>query len=111
MAYSRIARLARGTGNLPGSYEGRYARIHLPSPVLPVHSGLVLHRHHAVLDIDIGTEDLQQCADAVIRLRAEYLLATECDEAIAFDFTSGDRASWSNWRRGFRPKVVGNDVA
>lgn len=65
----------------------------------------------AVVDIDVGSSDLQQCADAVIRLRAEYLRASGCADRIAFDFTSGDRARWSDWRAGQRPVVSGNRVS
>ncbi len=66
--------------------------------------------HVAVVDLDVGTRDLQQCADAVIRLRAEWLWASGRRDEIAFDFTSGDRAHWSAWRVGERPFVVGNLV-
>jgi hypothetical protein len=67
--------------------------------------------HHAVLDIDVGSADLQQCADAVIRLRAEYLFSTACADEIHFNFTSGDTASWKEWREGMRENVNGNDVS
>lgn len=66
--------------------------------------------HHAVVAIDVGARDLQQCADAVMRLRAEYLYARGCEADIAFRFTSGDRAAWSDWRAGMRPRVNGNRV-
>jgi hypothetical protein len=65
----------------------------------------------AVVDIDVGATDLQQCADAVIRLRAEYLWAAGCAERVAFDFTSGDAARWSLWRKGQRPVVSGRKVS
>jgi hypothetical protein len=65
----------------------------------------------AVVDIDVGARDLQQCADAVIRLRAEYLLAAGCADEIAFDFTSGHPARWSDWSSGRRPVVSGNQVS
>ena len=67
--------------------------------------------HDAVIDIDVGARDLQQCADAVIRLRAEYLYATGQADRVHFNFTSGDRADFARWADGFRPVVRGNEVA
>ena len=66
--------------------------------------------HAAVLDIDTGARDLQQCADAVMRLRAEYLRATGRQREIAFRFTNGDAARWDQWREGLRPTVNGTRV-
>ncbi|UZR93496.1 DUF4846 domain-containing protein [Chondrinema litorale] len=56
--------------------------------------------HEAVVDIDIGKTDLQQCADAVMRLRAEYLYATKQYNQISFNFTNGQAISYSEWRKG-----------
>lgn len=64
----------------------------------------------AVIDIDVGTKDLQQCADAVMRLRAEYLHSTEHENLISFNFTSGDACAWNTWKDGIRPHIHGNDV-
>ena len=64
--------------------------------------------HYAILDVDIGSEDLQQCADAVIRLRAEYLLSIGCGDEIRFNLTNGDSAFWRDWREGARPVTNGN---
>ena len=66
--------------------------------------------HHAVLDMDIGDRDLQQCADAVLRLRAEYFFSMNHYDSIQFNFTSGDRAYFRKWIEGYRPIIDGNDV-
>jgi len=62
------------------------------------------------LKIDIGTRDLQQCADAVIRLRAEYLYASKEYNQIHFNYTSGFNAQYSKWRLGNKIAVSGNKV-
>lgn len=56
----------------------------------------------AVIDMSVGQYDLQQCADAVIRLRAEYLFAKKDYKAIHFDFTSGFNCDFVHYAEGYR---------
>jgi len=67
--------------------------------------------NHAVLDIDTGAKDLQQCADAVIRLRSEYYYAQGKYDSIAYNFTSGDRFRYKDWLAGKTAVVSSNDVS
>ncbi|AZB10030.1 hypothetical protein EG344_15025 [Chryseobacterium sp. G0162] len=69
------------------------------------------HLHEAVFDIDTGNKDLQQCADAVIRLRAEYLYKIKKTDDIKFHFTSGHLLSWNDYKNGTRAFVNGNSVS
>ena len=46
----------------------------------------------AVIDISTGNKDLQQCADAIIRLRAEYLYARR--EFAAIDFADNNHTHY-----------------
>ncbi len=66
--------------------------------------------HHRVIEFEVGSRDLQQCADAVIRLRAEYLWSAKRREEICFRFTSGHPSRWVDWRNGRRPRVRGRKV-
>ncbi len=65
----------------------------------------------AVVDLDVGDRDLQQCADAVMRLRGEYLFKHGKYDQIHFNFTSGDTAKFNSYAMGYRPRVSGNDVS
>lgn len=68
------------------------------------------HVAAAVIDVPVGNKDLQQCADAVIRLRAEYLRNAGRKDEIVFNFTNGTPASWPKWEEGYRCYVDGNNV-
>ena len=54
----------------------------------------------AVLDIDIGTRDLIQCADAVMLLRAEYLYSQKRYKEIHFNSVSGKRMNYLDYVNG-----------
>lgn len=64
--------------------------------------------YEAVIKIDVGTKDLQQCADAVMRLRAEYLFATGKFDKIHFNFTNGNTASYEKYAAGYRFSLKSN---
>lgn len=63
--------------------------------------------HAAVIDIDTGARDLQQCADAVMRLRAEWLFASGRQNEIGFNFTGGGRVTFERYAKGQRPDGKG----
>jgi len=50
----------------------------------------------AVLDIPVGNKNLQQCADAVIRLRAEYLFTKKRFNEIIFSDNNGKEYKWTH---------------
>lgn len=82
------------------------------SPVMLFNGNLKANQqiHAAVLAVSVGKKDLQQCADAVMRLRAEYLFAQKRFTEIHFQFVSGFTCAYSKWREGNRVSVDGNKV-
>jgi len=62
----------------------------------------------AVVDLSIGDKDLHQCADAVIRLRAEYLWRSKDYDKIHFNFTNGFRVDYTQWVSGKKMVFNGN---
>lgn len=64
----------------------------------------------AVVDMPIGVKDLQQCADVVMHVRAEYLYRQHKEDKIHFTFTSGFKAEYGKWKEGYRISVKDNNV-
>jgi hypothetical protein len=73
----------------------------------PKHS----NAHEAVLDLDTGKKDLQQCADSIIRLKAEYLYKNKKYNDIHFNFVSGFSADYSKWAQGYRININNNSAS
>lgn len=56
----------------------------------------------AVVDMSVGKEDLQQCADAVMRLRGEYMYQQKRYNEIGFHFVSGFYCDYIHYANGYR---------
>jgi len=99
----------------PGSFSSYLRNL----PLLPNGSIVKLYNgkekgnnwvYCAVINLPIGDKDLHQCADAIIRLRAEYFYSQGQYDKIHFDLTNGFRVDYSEWIKGKRVVVNGNQT-
>jgi hypothetical protein len=100
----------------PGSYADWLRHL----PLKPDASAVVLHDGRpvtdrgtvaAVVDIDVGRSDLQQCADAVMRLRAEYLFGRRLTHLIGFELVNGERYRFASYVEGTTPAQAGYGIS
>lgn len=101
--------------------EGSFGHMLRTLPLAPAGSpvvdyrGIPLYDHGrhwgiaAVADLDVGTKDLQHCADAVIRLHAEWRYGRG-QRDIGYRSVSGVRLGYKAWLAGERPVVSGQDI-
>lgn len=59
----------------------------------------------------VGDQDLQQCADAITRLRAEYFFNRDNIDSIRFKATDGADLSFAKWMSGERSRLKGARLA
>ncbi|MFA6449360.1 MAG: DUF4846 domain-containing protein [bacterium] len=100
----------------PGSFEEwlRFLPLKKGNPPVRLYNGQLKQNRdaaYAVVDMDTGVRDLQQCADTVIRFRAEYLYSVGDFSGIHFKFTSGHNAEYKKWIEGYRPSISGSRVS
>lgn len=93
--------------NKPGSFGAWLQKVPLKPRGTPTrtYNGDIAKTHAftaAVADVGIGSQNLQQCADAVIRLRAEYLYQRKDYSKISFNFVSGFKCDYSHYANGYR---------
>jgi hypothetical protein len=90
----------------PGSFTNWLRKISLKKDkTVYLYNGLPKRNQRAqfaILNKDIGNKDLVQCADAVMKLRAEYLFDTKQYSEIAFISTTGAVLNFGDWQKGYR---------
>lgn len=100
----------------PGSWAWwlRHLPVLEPSAPLRYFDGTLVPRGNsgliAVVDLDTGKRDLQQCMDVLIRLRAEHLRAAGLEKRIAFRYPGGRYLTWRSWVKGLRPDRSSKDL-
>ena len=94
-----------------GEFLRNYKVLPDKSPVL-LFDGTVKPNDHAVcvFDMYLSSNDLQQCADSVMRVYAEYMRSCGKEDKIAFHFVNGFLCDWNSYKNGKRIHVSGNDV-
>jgi hypothetical protein len=64
----------------------------------------------AIVAIDVGKADLQQCADSVIRMHAEWLWSRGEQKRAEYKTLSGLPLSFDRWTRGHRTHLEGSKL-
>lgn len=67
--------------------------------------------HAAVLKMKLVEGDLQQCADSVIRLYAEYFYKNQLYSLMNFHLVNGFSCEYAQWMAGMRISVQGNETS
>ncbi len=102
------------------SREGELAAFIRTLPLKAAGSDLLLYNgqakgnqngHAAIFQLSLSDRDLQQCADSLMRVYAEYYWSAGEYDKIAFHLTSGFFMEYTKWREGYRIKVEGNHVS
>jgi poly-gamma-glutamate capsule biosynthesis protein CapA/YwtB (metallophosphatase superfamily) len=115
---SRI-RPPEGFARIPSS-EGELTRFLRTLPLKSAGSDLLLYNgqakgnqngHAAIFQLSLSDRDLQQCADSIIRIYAEYYWSIGEYDKIAFHLTNGFYMEYTKWREGYRIQVNGNEVS
>ena len=104
--YRRVDLEAESFGSflrqLPVRLDRRRVRSHAGRPLGSPSAGIVA--------MPLVDGNLQQCADSILRLYAEFLWMHDRRDEIQFHFTSGDRSDWADWRDGERFRIHGATV-
>lgn len=58
--------------------------------------------HEGVFQMHLEPRDLQQCADSVMRIYAEYLYRNGEEDKIRFHFVDGFECDYTHWKQGYR---------